>query len=245
MTARRERRQRCCWHAFASRSEWEQAAARFILKAAEQSIQTMGAFRMVLAGGETPRRLYQSLRTAATDWSVWTLYFGDERCLPAIDPARNSRMACEAWLDHVAIPPDQIHAIPAELGPELAAAQYSQELAGVDAFDLVLLGLGNDGHTASLFPGGDWERSTTWAAAIPVQDAPKPPAHRVSLSPVRLSRARRVLYLVAGADKRAAVLHWRAGGHLPASRITPAAGVDIFLALGGDIPAPPPDSPAA
>lgn len=219
------------WNKFASRSAFEQAAEQFILASAEQAIAARGHFRLVLSGGETPRRLYQSLRFAATDWSAWHIYFGDERCLPADDTARNSRMAAIAWLDQVAIPPGQIHPIPAELGPERAAADYAERLAGVEMFDLVLLGLGEDGHTASLFPGGDWERGAGWPDAIAVQDAPKPPRQRVSLSPARLSQSHRCLFLVAGADKRDAICLWRAGAIPPASRIGARDGVDVFFCL--------------
>lgn len=219
------------WHAFAHPLELEQAATRLVLATARQAIAERGAFRCVLAGGNTPRVLYRSLRAAVTDWPAWMIYFGDERCVPADDPTRNSRMASDEWLAQVAIPTRQIHAIPAELGPELGAAGYADTLAGVGTFDLVLLGLGEDGHTASLFPGAAWERSTTWPAAIPVHDAPKPPAQRVSLSPARLSNALKVLYLVVGADKREAVAAWRAGSSLPASRICPPAGVDVLVHL--------------
>lgn len=219
------------WTRFASRGEFAQAAEQFVLASAEHALAATGRFRLVLAGGETPRRLYQSLRLTATDWSAWHIYFGDERCLPADDAARNSRMAADAWLDQVPIPRGQIHPIPAELGPERAAASYSELLAGVDAFDLVLLGLGEDGHTASLFPGDDWERAAGWPDAIPVQHAPKPPRRRVSLSPARLSHSRRCLFLVAGADKRDAICLWRSGAIPPASRIGASEGVDVFFCL--------------
>ncbi|WP_295388891.1 6-phosphogluconolactonase [uncultured Thiodictyon sp.] len=219
------------WHTFANPLELERAATRIVLASAQQAIAERGAFRCVLAGGNTPRALYGSLCNAVTDWRAWTLYFGDERCVPAADPSRNSRMAGDAWLDRVAIPPRQIHAIPAELGPELGAISYAEALAGVGAFDLVLLGLGEDGHTASLFPGRDWERSTTWPDAIPVHDSPKPPPQRVSLSPARLSHSLKVLYLVVGEDKRDAVNAWQAGHPLPASRICPPGGVDVLMHL--------------
>lgn len=217
------------WHTFASRAEFEQAAIRLILDAAERAISATGCFRLVLAGGQTPSRLYQALRSAPTDWSAWQIYFGDERCVPSNDAARNSRMAGASWLDQVPIPPAQIHVIPAERGPEQAAADYTQTLATVGAFDLVLLGLGEDGHTASLFPGGTWEGATTWPDAIPVHDAPKSPAERVSLSPARLSHSHHCLYLVAGADKQNAIKQWRAGASLPASRIGARDGVDVFI----------------
>jgi 6-phosphogluconolactonase len=174
--------------------------------------------------------VYALLRESAADWASWQVYFGDERCLPPQNPERNSRMAACAWLDHVAIPPGRIHPIPAELGAEAAAAAYAQELAGVGEFDLVLLGLGEDGHTASLFPGQDWGVNDAALDVLAVRDAPKPPPQRVSLSARRLSQAREVLFLVSGAGKRQAVADWRAGKAIPAAAITPAGGVDVLLA---------------
>ncbi|ADE10634.1 6-phosphogluconolactonase [Sideroxydans lithotrophicus] len=223
--------QTCRWHEFANRTQLEQAARRFILEIAERAIATHGAFRIALAGGNTPRYVYQSLRTAETDWSAWHIYFGDERCLPAKSPDRNSRMAQTMWLDYVNIPRQQIHPIPGELGPETAAASYAQLIADIDEFDLVLLGLGEDGHTASLFPGAAWEKGTALPTVIPIHDSPKPPLQRVSLSPARLSHATCVMYLVSGENKREAVIKWRAGIDIPASRITPAGGVDIFSSI--------------
>jgi len=184
----------------------------------------------VLAGGDTPRAAYQQLRDARAGWGEWHIYFGDERCVPRDDAARNSRMAEEAWLDHVAIPALQRQPIPAELGAAAAARAYSVILQSVAAFDLVLLGLGEDGHTASLFPGHDWGEARGSPAALAVLDAPKPPRERVSLSAARLSDAREVLFMVSGASKREALAQWRAGAGIPARAITPAAGVDVLVA---------------
>lgn len=217
------------WHEFNDSTAFEQATSRYILAAAQRAIAARGAFRVVLAGGNTPRDIYHTLCTADTDWSAWHIYFGDERCLPADHPERNSSMARGVWLDHVTVPVRQIHVIPAELGPETAAADYARELAGIGDFDLVLLGLGEDGHTASLFPGGAWEYARAWPDVLPVLDAPKPPPHRVSLSPGRLSHAVQVMFLVSGESKHEAITKWRAGFAIPASRICPAGGVDIFL----------------
>jgi len=183
----------------------------------------------VLAGGDTPRTAYQRLRERAAEWAAWHVYFGDERCVPRDDPARNSRMAGEAWLDHVALPALQLHAIPAELGPDAAAKAYAGTLQPVGEFDLVLLGLGEDGHTASLFPGHEWGTNPRSPDALAVFDAPKPPPQRVSLSAARLSRARQVLFLVSGEAKHKAIFDWRAGKNIPARAITPVAGVDVLV----------------
>ncbi|HKB59132.1 MAG TPA: 6-phosphogluconolactonase [Gallionellaceae bacterium] len=219
----------CRWHTFGSDPAFHEAARDFILGAAANAISERGAFIVVLAGGNTPRSVYRLLRDARTEWRAWHVYFGDERCLPPGDPARNSRMAQEEWLGQVAIPGAQIHPIPAERGAASAAEVYSAELAAVGTFDLVILGLGEDGHTASLFPGGDWEAATNLPAAIAVHNAPKPPAERVSLSPQRLSQSRAAAFLVQGEGKRMALDKWRTGATLPASAIRPPSGVDVFL----------------
>jgi 6-phosphogluconolactonase len=149
--------------------------------------------------------------------------------LPADDVERNSKMAADEWLDHVPIPKGRVHPIPAELGATAAALAYADTLRGVGEFDLVLLGLGEDGHTASLFPNRDWGTSPDAPDVLAVFDSPKPPPQRVSLSAARLTRARAVLFLVAGESKRDAVARWRAGEQLPASAINAVAGADVLI----------------
>lgn len=222
-------RQSCRWHVLAAADALERAATDKILHAAQQAIARSGAFHIVLAGGSTPRRIYHSLRRADTDWSRWHIWFGDERCLPPADPERNSRMAADAWLDQVPIPAAQIHPMPAELGATAAATAYARLLAGRGDFDLVLLGLGEDGHTASLFPDHDWGVSATAPDVLAVFDAPKPPPERVSLSARRLSATRELIFLVSGEGKRQAVADWRAGVAIPAAAIAPPDGVDVML----------------
>ncbi len=224
--------QKCRWHAYHSSSELEQAAAKAILHAAALAIKLRGTFTIVLAGGTTPRKVYELLREADADWAAWHVYFGDERCLPPADVERNSRMAAQAWLDHVAIPASQIHPIPAELGAVNAARSYEETLAAIDQFDLVLLGLGEDGHTASLFPNHDCGSTPDAPATLAVFDAPKPPAQRVSLSAHRLSAARQVMFLVTGEAKRQAIHDWRKNMAIPAAAIVPPTGVDVYLEAG-------------
>ena len=204
-------------------------ACRRILDAATSAIAQRGEFLIVLAGGRTPLAVYRRLADANADWARWTIFFGDERCLPRDHPDRNSRMAIETWLARVPVPRDRIHSIAAELGAQAAAASYAGILAGVGDFDLVLLGLGEDGHTASLFPSQDWGASPDAPDVLAVFDAPKPPAERVSLSANRLSRAREVLYLVDGESKREALARWRAGELVAAAAVRPAHGVDVLV----------------
>ncbi|MFM9912432.1 MAG: 6-phosphogluconolactonase [Methylophilaceae bacterium] len=198
----------------------------FVLSAAQAAIASRGRFDIVLAGGTTPRDIYQTLRAEKSDWAHWHIWYGDERCLPAVHPERNSKMAQDVWLSHVTIPAAQIHPMPTELGAKAAVAAYNQALQGVGDFDLVLLGIGEDGHTASLFPGHAWEGTTP---TIAVSNAPKPPSDRVSLSASRLSQSRQVLIIVTGSNKRKAVQKWRSGVSLPVAAIAPKPGVDVYL----------------
>lgn len=213
------------WRIFPDAGRLAAAAAAAVLEAARAAIAARGVFHVVLAGGRTPLAAYARLATAAADWPRWHWYFGDERCRPAGDAARNDTAIRTAWLDRIAVPPANVHAIPAELGPDAGARRYAQALEGLGDFDLVLLGLGADGHTASLFPG----HPVNGAEVLAVHAAPKPPPARVTLSAARLSRARQVLFLVTGADKRAALAAWRQGRAPVAAGITPSAGVDVWM----------------
>lgn len=216
------------WHIYPHADDLYRRAADAIMRAAEQAIAARGAFHIVLAGGATPQPLYTLLRSARADWSRWHVYFGDERCLPAGDGGRNDTVADTAWLRHVLIPPTQIWRIPADLGPDQGARRYTEVLASVDYFDVVLLGVGEDGHTASLFPHHPADQGDGAAAAIAIHDSPKPPPQRISLSAARLSRARQVFFLVIGSAKQDAIAAWARGEALPVARITPKDGVDIL-----------------
>jgi 6-phosphogluconolactonase len=217
------------WHGMIDAQALQREALRRILDAATRAIQARSRFQIVLSGGQTPRPLYRMLRSQPVDWSAWHVYLGDERSAPREDPERNSHMVAEEWLSHVPIPAAQLHMIPTELGVRRAAAAYAEDLRSVGDFDLVLLGLGEDGHTASLFPGHDLGAEPDASDVLAVFDAPKPPPERVSLSAARLSRALEVMFLVEGESKADAVAQWRAGKPLPASAIRPAAGVDVLV----------------
>jgi len=219
----------CVWHVYPEPALLQQRVAQGIERLAAEAISARGAFRIVLAGGTTPRAVYERLCSIKTAWQAWHIYFGDERCLPSGHAERNSTMASHAWLEHVGIPASQIHIIHAELGAEEAARQYAASIESLEMFDLVLLGLGQDGHTASLFPGQNYGSEHHQPAALAVHQAPKPPADRVSLSAWRLGAANRVWFLVTGEDKALAVRKWRNGEWLPAAAINPPGGVDVWL----------------
>ncbi|HEX6488497.1 MAG TPA: 6-phosphogluconolactonase [Candidatus Dormibacteraeota bacterium] len=176
-----------------------------------------GGGTLVLAGGGTPRRCYELLDADSLPWGRVTVLFGDERCVPPDDEESNFRMAREALLDRVR--PLSVHRMPGELVPEEGAELYARIVEPLRPLDLVLLGMGPDGHTASLFPGHQGLHAA--GSAIAVHDSPKPPPDRVSLTLEVLQEARQVLMLVAGAGKRDAVARARRG-EVPAGMVPQA-----------------------
>jgi 6-phosphogluconolactonase len=170
---------------------------------------------IALSGGSTPRRAYELAARIEPDWVAVELWWGDERCVPPEDERSNFRLAREAMLDHLATPPRAVHRIRGELDPAEAARLYDEELRDV-ALDLVLLGLGPDGHTASLFPH-DPALVEEERLAVSVQ---RPDVARVTLTPPPLRAARHVVFLVVGDDKADAAR--RAFGEPPNSA-TPAS----------------------
>lgn len=214
------------WHCFKDADAVADDVLARILDAAQQAIAARGRFSIVLAGGTTPEQVYRKLKDCDADWSRWFVWFGDERCLPVDHPDRNSVMAHHAMLAYVPIPSEQVFPIPAELGPQPAADAYESLIASELPFDLVLLGIGEDGHTASLFPGHVHPDDRR---VVPVFDAPKPPPERVSLNITALCDAKAVCVLVTGAAKRGAVRQWKQGEDLPIARLNCPAGIDVLL----------------
>lgn len=214
------------WHLMETADQVAESACRQILAAAARALTERGRFKLVLAGGSTPEKVYRLLAKAETDWSKWHIYYGDERCLPSGHADRNSVMATQAFLAEVVIPAAQIFTIPAELGPETAAERYRQTIAEALPFDLVLLGMGEDGHTASLFPGHVHPGNEL---AHAVYNSPKPPPERVSISAGALSDTHELIFLITGKSKQDAVRQWRQGLDLPVAAIKPNNPVDIYI----------------
>jgi 6-phosphogluconolactonase len=160
-----------------------------------------GARSLVLAGGTTPRRCYELLSHMDIEWGRVTVLFGDERCVPPDHPDSNYRMARESLLGRVS--PATVHRMPAELGPDEGADLYAHIVASVAPLDVVTLGVGEDGHTASLFPGHPALEAP--GLVIGIRDSPKPPPKRVTLTLNALQSARRVIILATGAGKAEAV----------------------------------------
>ncbi|HEX5418390.1 MAG TPA: 6-phosphogluconolactonase [Gammaproteobacteria bacterium] len=217
------------WHVFPDRTEVVERLAASIAEQARHALAARARYLIVLAGGETPGALYRLLRDLDTDWSRWEIYFGDERCLSRGDPGRNDTMAGALWLGRVGIPLAQIHSIPAELGASVAALRYSKVLADVGRFDTTLLGLGEDGHTASLFPGQPIGAEVGSPDVLAVHGAPKPPGERVSLTARRLAAAAHVELLALGEAKREALHSLREGADVPITAIVPGAGLDVWV----------------
>lgn len=166
-----------------------------------------GARTLVLAGGTTPERCYELLGPNDVQWGRVTVLFGDERCVPPDHPDSNYRSARATLLDRVS--PATVHRMAGELGPDEGAAAYEPIVAALAPLDLVLLGVGEDGHTASLFPGHPGLQATGWAVGI--RNSPKPPPDRVSLTLPALQGARQVIVLATGAGKADAVAKARRG----------------------------------
>lgn len=208
-------------------SELTQAAADRFVEAAHGGIEAKGFFTISLAGGSTPRSLYTRLSSsdyrARVDWTRVHFFWGDERIVPSTHPDSNYRMANETLLKNIPISEDHLHRIPTELTPASQAAEtYSNELKNFfglkeqqwPRFDLILLGMGPDGHTASLFPG-----STTLFEKDRLVDSPyveKFHSYRITLTPPTLNQAAGVLFFVAGGEKAQAVREVLEGNYDPA-----------------------------
>lgn len=218
----------------------EAAAALFVALAAHV-IQDSGRFSVALSGGTTPKSLYAMLASdcyaGRVDWSRVQLFWGDERCVPSDDPLSNYRMVRETLIDHVPIPDENVHRIRGEDDPTSAAAAYEGKLRnffGISVgppmrsarFDLVLLGMGRDGHTASLFPGvAAVSEQKRWVMEVSVADESM---KRITCTPVVFNTAASVVFLVAGASKGATLRQVLEGPHQPL--VLPA---QVIAAVGG------------
>jgi 6-phosphogluconolactonase len=184
-----------------------------------------GTASVVLTGGRTGGAVLAALRDATLDWSTIDVYWGDERFLPGGDPERNETLARQELLDHVPVAPERVHPMAPSDGafgddPDAAAEAYAVLLKDVPSFDVCLLGVGEEGHTASLFPHSPGVAETA-RAAVAVRDCPKPPPTRVSLTLPTIGRAERVWLMTTGAAKAEAVAAALAGAD---AADIPAAG---------------------
>ncbi len=225
------------------------AAAELWVATAVTAVGASGRFVVALSGGSTPQRLYRLLATdpyaSRVDWSRVDVFWGDERCVAPDDPASNYRMARETLLARVPIPAGNVHRIHGEDEPAAAATAYERELREIFAtadgpprlvpgsrFDLVLLGMGADGHTASLFPGTTALREPArWVRAV---SAAEGSTVRVTLTPAVINAAAEVVFLISGRAKAATLRRVREGPYqpdvLPAQIIAPRAGRLRWLA---------------
>lgn len=216
------------WRVFRDAQAMAEACVEAILYTAEQAIAERGVFHFVTAGGTTPLLVYRllaKLPESASNWSAWQIYVGDERVLPSDHSERNSGMLQQAWLNQGWVPPQNWHFMPTELGCQLAAEVYRELLERVGNFDLTLLGMGEDGHTASLFPSHVYPTDQNVVKEL---NSPKPPSERVSLSYARLNASDRIIKLITGANKSQALQAWLAGETLPINQVAGKA-TDVWL----------------
>jgi 6-phosphogluconolactonase len=216
-------------------------AVEYFVEMAGEAVEAQGRARIAISGGSTPKAAFELLADPnqpwrnRMPWEMLDLYWVDERCVPPGDADSNYRMTREALLDHVPIKPDQIHRIEGELEPEAAAARYEQELRSsfrLDAaesprFDLVALGLGSDGHTASLFP--HTQAIHEMSRLVVANRVPQRDAWRITLTWPVINRARSVFFLVAGQEKAAILKEVLTGPldpeRLPSQLIWPSSGI--------------------
>jgi 6-phosphogluconolactonase len=203
-----------------------EAAAGHFVAAAGDAIDSHGQFVVALSGGSTPRDTYRRLGTDALMWSRVQVLWGDERCVPPDHAESNYRMAHETLLERVPVPAANVHRIHGEDDPATAAAAYEATLRALARIDLVLLGLGVDGHTASLFPGSAAiQEQTRWVMAA---YAPAASMWRVTLTPAVINAAAEVLFLVSGGAKAGILRRVLEGPRrlqeLPAQAIVPSNG---------------------
>jgi len=228
-------------HVFDNPEQLAEAAAERFVNCAQESITRQGRFSVALAGGHTPRRVYELLASerfkGRVEWRNVHIFFGDERCVPPDHPDSNYHMANDALLSRVPIPAENVHRMAGEGEPLVSAALYENQLrqffgqVSWPSFDFVFLGLGKDGHTASLFPEtkGLTEKFA-WVVANWVEALG---AYRLTLTVPVLNHARRILFLVTGGDKADALKAVLAGPrdpvHLPAQLIEPSEGTCEWL----------------
>jgi len=223
---------------FKDADELSRAAADLFVTLAVQSIRERGRFLVALSGGSTPMALYRLLAREPIDWTRIHVFWGDERLVLPEDAENSYGQAREALLKHIPIPTENIHRVASELDPVAAARDYASILREFAAppldwprFDLVLLGLGEDGHTASLFPGSPVD-ATEPVIAVTAQYQGRP-ARRVTLTPPVFNAARQVIFLVTGANKavtlKGVFSDYNSSEQVPAKRIQPADGQVTWL----------------
>jgi len=219
------------------------AAAEEFVRQANESITNNGRFSAALAGGSTPKALYHLLASEdyrdELGWGDIHLFWGDERCVPPDHEDSNFGMARRALLDHIAIPDANVHRMAAEIVPSEGAIEYHRQLdsyfrpghSELPIFDLVLLGLGYDGHTASLFPGdASLLERRRWVRAVEHTQRPLPLVTRLTLTLPVINAARSVLFLVTGASKADAVGRViREDENLPAGLVRPGSGRLLWM----------------
>jgi 6-phosphogluconolactonase len=215
-------------------------AAERIRMLAEGSIALRGRFSIALSGGSTPRKLDELLAREyrdAIDWTKVLIFFGDERCVPPDHPESNFRMADETLLSKVPVPMDNVHRMRGEIDPQEAAKEYGlmlKEQFGDRGLDLALLGLGDDGHTASLFPGTEAVREVEHrVVANYAEHSTTGKSWRITMTAPFLNRSGQVLFMVAGQSKAPAVASVLEGPRtpekFPAQLIQPASGKLTWL----------------
>ena len=205
------------WHISKDAESTAEAAADFIAQAIRQTLELKPQCLIALPGGNTPVKCLQLLAKMDLPWRKCHWFLGDERCYPVGHPERNDTMIRASFLNHIDTDQEHFHPIPAELGAEQAAQEYSHLLQSFGPLDIAFLGMGEDGHTASLFP--DNPALNNKAAAVAVFNAPKAPEERVSLSSTSLQSAKIRMVLATGVAKQSILKQIKNNAPLPINNI--------------------------
>lgn len=214
------------WVKFDTAQDVAAAAADAIQEHARHAIKLRGEYKLVLAGGTSPLASYKILAGRDLEWDKWKLFYGDERCLPVDDAERNNQIIASTGLTEFV---DKHYVIPSELGSVKGAESYQSKISDQLPFDTVLLGMGEDGHTASLFPGLDWQVKQDGQLTQAVHNAPKAPAERISLTLSALQNCFQMLVLVSGKSKREAVQQWQHGNRLPVVEVSDVKQATVYV----------------
>lgn len=236
-------------HVFPTEAELSEAASQLVATAAQAAVAQHGRFLIALSGGSTPTGLFRRLKDTPLPWAHTHVFWGDERLVPPADPGSNYGQAADILLRHVPIPLANIHRVLGEVAADTAVTDYTAQLQQLAEpgrawphLDLAIMGLGSDGHTASLFPGPIPTAETSQPVLAVTANYDGRPAQRITLTPLVFNDARHVLFLVMGAAKATAVSATTQGPHQPekwpAQRIQPHSGQTTWFV--DTLAAPPP-----
>jgi 6-phosphogluconolactonase len=217
-------------HFFTDQKSFLSSILSAIDELARTSIKNKGAFRIIISGGTSLLDILKNLPSLQQEWACWSIFWADERCLPMGHAARNDELAIKHWLSHIEIPDKQIHRMPAHLGPIHGSRDYLFNASLLKkGVDLSLLGIGVDGHIASLFPINMQNNIANSEDVISIENSPKPPRDRISLNYHCLCRSTNVIFIAKHSEKKRAIdLLLEGNQSIPASHVVGLESTHLY-----------------